>query len=384
MKSVLIVSIGFSPNIGGIETHFDDLTEALARKKWNVFVLTYKPITTKASAIFHEKKGKYIEIYRVPWLGGFFYKLIKKPFLEFFYLVPGLFIVLPFFLIFKGKNIKVIHSHGLIAGFVSVFWGKIFDRRVITTTHSIYNFPKRGPYRKLARWIFNNSDAVLTLSRQSKREIEELGITKNKISVFTYWINLNIFRRVENSKRLLGWHKNFVVLFVGRLIPEKGVRELLKAAIGWNKNILLAVAGVGPLESEVTNLAKKHKQILYLGVLNQKELPMYYSAADLLIVPSVHEEGFGRVIIESLACGTPVIGSSRGAIPEAMDENVGRLIKITPRVIKKTIEYFYNNKYALYKLQANCQSFAKKHYSKRNLVLITKAYSTLISENSYK
>mgnify|MGYP001600838677 FL=1 len=144
MKEVLIVSIGFSPNLGGIETHFDDLVSALAKRNWKVYVLTYKPITTDVKALSFERRGKNISIFRVPWFGKVFYKLVKKPFLEFIYLTPGLFIALPIFLILRGKNIRVIHSHGLIAGTVSVFWGKIFGKKVITTTHSIYNFPQSG------------------------------------------------------------------------------------------------------------------------------------------------------------------------------------------------------------------------------------------------
>jgi glycosyltransferase involved in cell wall biosynthesis len=111
-----------------------------------------------------------------------------------------------------------------------------------------------------------------------------------------------------------------------------------------------------------------------LGKLDQNELPSYYGAADLLIVPSTHEEGFGRVILESLACGTPVIGSRRGAIPEAMDETVGRLIDVTPENIKEAVEYFYKNPKELKKLSKNARKFAERRYSERNVGKIIGAY----------
>jgi len=374
MNNVLIVSIGFSPNIGGIETHFDDLVAAISKKKLKNWVLTYKPITTNVKARFFERKGGYTEIYRIPWVSGIFYKLVKNPILEFIYLVPGLFVGLPIFLFLKGKEISVIHSHGLVAGFASVFWGKIFGKRVITTTHSIYHFPKTGIYREFSFWIFNSSDLVLTLSKQSKKEIEQLGISKEKVKVFTYWIDLNRFKRIENAKEKLNLNGKFIVFCASRLVPEKGVGELLKAASLWNKKIRLLMASDGPLKNEVLNYQKKYKNVIYVGRLTQEQLPLYYSAADLFIIPSTHEEGFGRVILESLACGTPVIGSNRGAIPEAMDNTVGRLIEITPENIINAVEYFYKNSVKLEKLSKNARSFAEKRFSEKNAETIIKAY----------
>lgn len=374
---VLILTSHFSPNVGGVETHLDDLVDVLAKGGNYVFVLTYRPLITKVKWKIYEKK-KNVEIVRIPWIPGFFYKLVKNPILEFLYLLPGLFIGLPLFLTLKGKDIKVIHSHGLIAGFVTVFWGRIFSKRVITTTHSIYHFPKSGLYRKLAKWIFASSDCVLTLSKQSAREIEKLGIEKKRIKVFKYWIDLNKFK-IKSSKlkirKELGWEKRkFVVLFVGRLIKVKGVLELLTTASKWNKDITLVIAGTGPLEENVKTQNSNVKNIIYLGGVDNDKLPDYYNAADLVIVPSTHEEGFGRVILESLACGTPVIGSNRGAIPEAMDNTVGRLIDVTPENIKRTVEYYNNHSSELNKLSVKARIFAEKRYSEGNVDMIISAY----------
>lgn len=374
-KKVLLVSIGFSPNVGGIETHFDDLLSSLVSKGWAVDVLTYKPITTPIKARIFERQGKSIVIYRLPLISGKFYNLVSKPTLEFLYLTPGLFIALPILLIFKGRSIQVIHSHGLVAGFVSVFWGKLFGKRVITTTHSIYNFPKIGWYRYFARLIFKLSDHVLTLSEQSAEEIESLGVDKKQITVFTYWIDLKRFRKINQARIKLNLNYNFITLYVGRLVPEKGIRELISAAGNWLPSIALLIVGTGPLSSEIERAVKKHHNIIFIGRVSQTDLPFYYSAADLLIVPSIHEEGFGRVILESLACETPVIGSNRGAIPEVIDESVGRLISVTPQNIKNTVEYFYKNPSQLKLLSSNSRDFAVKRYSEKNAETIIKTYS---------
>jgi glycosyltransferase involved in cell wall biosynthesis len=262
----------------------------------------------------------------------------------------------------------------LVAGFVSVFWGKVFGKRVITTTHSIYSFPEKGIYKEFAKWIFKSSDAVLTLSKQSKEEMVRLGIDQSKVNVFTYWVDLDKFKTISNAKQKLKWENKFIILFVGRLVKEKGILVLLDAVKMLDKNITLAIAGTGPLEKLVTNYQSLVTNLVYLGKVDNDKLPLYYSAADFVIVPSVHEEGFGRVIIEALSCGKPVIASNRGAIPEAMDESVGKLIEITPENIKKAVEYFYYHPQYLKTLTSNSRPYAENKYSENNADMIIDAY----------
>src|SRR5258706_2980881 len=130
MPSLLIVSIAFFPNIGGVETHLSDLVSALVKRKIKTIVLTYQPVTSSVRTSFVDIKPL-ITIFRLPFVSGLFYKLVHHPIFEFIYLTPLLFLVLPI-LLFFNPSIKTIHSHGLIAGFVSLFWGSIFVNKVIT------------------------------------------------------------------------------------------------------------------------------------------------------------------------------------------------------------------------------------------------------------
>ena len=118
-------------------------------------MLTYKPLTTNVYSKVYERRGL-LTIIRIPWLPGLFYKLIQFPLLEFLYLLPGLFIIAP--LVIIVANPKVIHANGLVAGFAGVFWARIFGKKIIVSTHSIYNFPKKGIYRNFANLIFKNAD----------------------------------------------------------------------------------------------------------------------------------------------------------------------------------------------------------------------------------
>lgn len=367
--TILQLTTHYYPNVGGVETHLSDLVSGLVKKNFNIVVLTYRPLVAKKNWDLYEK-NKNLTIFRIPWIPGLFYKLVDKPFWEFFYLLPGLFLVTPFVILLKKP--QVIHAHGLVVGFVAVFWGKLFNKKVIVSTHSIYHFPRYGMYRNFVRWIFMNADIVSGLSNQAAEEIRSLGVNSLKVKVFTYWLDLNNFRKIPSAKIKIHQNGKFIVLFVGRLVEEKGIRQLLNAAKTWNRNITLLIIGTGPLEDIVENYTSNNIQ--YLGRVEQDNLHLYYNAADLTIVPSIHEEGFGRVILESLACGTPVVAARRGAIPEAMDETVGKLINISVENIKETIEYYFKNRNKLLNLAKMARRFAERRYSEKNIETIINTY----------
>lgn len=369
---ILQLTVHYEPNVGGVETHLHDLVSGLIKRNHNVFILTYRPLVSKAQFNRLEQAPNYT-VFRMPWIRGLFYTF-KGPF-QFLYTFPGLFFATPFAILLFNPD--VVHAHGIVAGFIGVFWAKAFGKRVVVSTHSLYEFPKSGMYRKFVTGIFQRADEVLTLSKQSKEEVQSLGINSDKITVFTYWVDLAKFKVQSEKlkiKEKLGLGKKFVVLFVGRLVPEKGIPELLDAAEKLNPNILIAIAGSGPMEETINNKQKTISNIKFLGKIDQEKLPEYYSAADMVIVPSTHEEGFGRVIIESLACSIPVIGSNRGAIPEAMDKTVGELIPVTPENIVKTIEYYSKHAKELEKKSENARKFAERRYGEKNIETIIDSY----------
>ncbi len=373
---ILQLSVHFAPNVGGVETHLTDLVEGLAKKRHTVFVLTYRPLVKKAPWKFLDKQKKNITIVRLPWIPGFFYKFVTSPIIEFLYLVPGLFFATPVCLVINNPD--VIHAHGLVAGFIGVFWAKIFRKRVVVSTHNLYHFPASGLYHNFAKWIFSNASVTICLSDQSVEEIKKLGVPSEKVKRFIYWVNVDLFRPMdkEKIKRELNLAYPFIILFVGRLIEIKGVRELINAGKDVSNAVKIVIAGDGPMHDEVEKAAQKRDgKIIFIGAIDNKKLPLYYNAADAVIIPSTHDEGFGRVILEALSCGIPVIGSNRGAIPEAMDETVGRLITVTPKNIAQAIMTLEKDKQLLAKLSKNARTFAVKRYSEKNIDIILSTYS---------
>jgi len=378
-KRVLLLSTCFRPNVGGVETHLDDLVEEGAKRQIEFTVITYQPLITKAFGKYVER-GKGYRIIRIPWLRfNLFLILEKYPLLEFLYLTPGIFIISFFYLLTFGRKIETIHAQGISAGAVGLLLSVIFGKKLLISTHSIYHFPKSGLYRSFVAFLFGNSNQVLTLSKQSKKEVVNIGVSKDKVSVFTYWVDQNKFRTYnkQHRKKLrkkLGWERKFICFFVGRLVEVKGIKELLEAAKLVNGNILISMAGTGPLEKLITSYKLQISKLQFLGKVENDKLPMYYNAADVLTIPSTHEEGFGRVILEALSCGLPVIGSRRGAIPEAMDESVGYFIDVTPENIARLINKISKNKKDLDRKAKNARVFAEKRFSSKNAEMIVKYY----------
>ena len=306
-KHVLIISIGFLPNIGGLETHLKDLIDELTKKDWRVTVLTYQPLNTPTLGKWVEK-SKSLIVFRLPILRGIFYKLYKKPFLEFLFLELLVFLTTSIVLLMY-PDIGVVNGQGLIAGFTASFWSKIFRKRYVVSAQSVYNFPQKGIYRQICKWIFKSADKIIAISKQSKKDIETLGVSSQSIQIYTNWENSDLFKPIkkETAKKEVGLTNKFVVSFFGRLIEEKGVKVIIDAIKLSDRRITFAIYGEGPLVDYVKKADKKYPNVTYMGIIPPNLLPLHYSAADIVLMPTLNEEGFGRVAAGALFCGTPVI-----------------------------------------------------------------------------
>lgn len=372
-KSVFIISIGFLPNIGGLETHLKDLIDELIKREWRVIVLTYQPLNTPTLGNWIET-SKNLIIFRLPVFQGIFYKLLKIPLLEFLFLIPLLFIATSLILL-KFTDIKVINAQGLIAGFSATFWSKVFKKRYVISAQSVYNFPKTGLYRQVCQWIFKSADKVIAISEQTKKDIETLGVDSKKIQVYTNWENSEFFKPINKSeaKKKVGFEDKFVASFFGRLVEEKGVKVLLDAVELLDGDVTVAIYGEGPLVDLVKQSTKRYHNLIYMGIVTPTLLPLHYSAADLIIMPSLHEEGFGRVAAGALLCGTPVIASSRGALPEVVNASVGRIINPTSSEIATTLNYHCAHPKGLQKCAGRARKYALNKFSEKNSEVIIRS-----------
>ena len=371
IKNILHITPFFTPNIGGVETHLTDLINELDHLNYKNIVLTYSPLSTPNTKWkAKESHGKHSQIYRFKWFAGnLFHRLEKYPLINLLYITPYLLIRSTIYLSTKHPRIDVIHSHGINGAIIGIFLKKLFKiKKHITSIYSTYdNVPLNSFSTKFMVNILNHCDVILTQSDISVSQLKNMGVNPNKISRYYHWIDLNKFKPIPTK------NKKFSVLFIGRMIPQKGTLLLAKVAKKLPKIDFIFV-GTGPDYPKLTKISQNTPNIKLVGNVAYENLNQYYQKASLLCVPSKYKEGWWRIIAESIACATPVISSNLGATVEAADTSVAIFIKPTLNNFIKEINNLYLNRSIYRKLKNNCRSYALNHYSSKNISYITKNY----------
>ncbi|MCI5648704.1 MAG: glycosyltransferase family 4 protein [Fusicatenibacter sp.] len=192
--------------------------------------------------------------------------------------------------------------------------------------------------------FLKSCDCVISISEYLTNCLLQKAGLSNTATVYN-GIDLELFdrkqcilQRKELRKRFGVKVEDIVVVFAGRLVPEKGVQVLVEAIskIPEEYHVKLLVIGASFFkESGDNNFAKKLKEvsesirerIIFSGYIDYKEMPAYYSMADVGCVPSLWEEPFGLTVVEQMAMELPVIATDSGAIPEIIDESNGYIIQ---------------------------------------------------------
>jgi glycosyltransferase involved in cell wall biosynthesis len=228
-----------------------------------------------------------------------------------------------------------------------------------------------GVHRTLHTWEKVVSQFI-AVSEFEKRKFVEAGFSESKITVKPNFV-------LDAGPPGTGGG-GFV--FVGRLTPDKGVRTLLAAMGLTSPSVSLAIAGDGPLESEVRGAAAINPRIRYLGRIPQREVLELLGRATALIFPSEWYETFGRVAAEAFARGTPVIAARIGAVAEIVDD--GRTgFHFQPgdaRDLARVIDSAHANPQRLASMRSEARrEFELKYTAERNYELIMAAYGRAIA-----
>ncbi|RCJ33570.1 group 1 glycosyl transferase [Nostoc minutum NIES-26] len=181
----------------------------------------------------------------------------------------------------------------------------------------------------IEKTTYNSCDRFIVLSKAFGKILhQEYQIPWSKIHIIPGGVNINWFQPNLSSQaacQQLGWPNNRRILFTSRrLVHRVGVDKLLQAlAIIKPKipDIWLAIAGRGHMQIALEQQAREldlENNVKFLGFLPDEHLPLAYQAAELTIMPSQSFEGFGLAIVESLACGTPVLCTPIGGMPEIL------------------------------------------------------------------
>ena len=341
-KHILLISPFVPPNLGGIETHIEDLTDHLADAGYRVTMLGYQPLSTDIRAPGIEKRDNLI-IYRYRWLGNnlFIFLTQLPPIFNFLYLTPYLLLRSFIFMIFNHQKIDVVHVFGLSPAFIGKVLKFFFKKRTIMAFAALYGFKKESLFGKICYWILKDMDHILVSSQDSKKDVLKLGLPRKKVTIYIHWINLKRFYPGDKkeAKKKVGWKNKFTVLFVGRLIPEKGGRLLLAVARRSKKNICFKFIGDdGPDLAAIKRAAKNQPNVEYVGAIANKALPDYYRAADVFVYPALYKEDLARVLLEALACGTPVINTNPGSGIYKLKSDFSFVVSESAQAIQEKIE----------------------------------------------
>lgn len=180
-----------------------------------------------------------------------------------------------------------------------------------------FNWMERYNYGRATHAIAGNRDGVTVLRAK--------GYQGPVTVIPQFGVDPEVFR--PEAEREAGRTEIFQIGYVGRLVEEKGVDLLLEAVVDLEGNWRLFVLGDGPFKPRLVELSRElglGERVTFLHPIPSPEMPAYYRQLDVLVLPSRTarnwKEQFGRVLIEAMATGTPVVGSACGEIPNVIGE----------------------------------------------------------------
>jgi glycosyltransferase involved in cell wall biosynthesis len=289
------------------------------------------------------------------------------------------------------ENFKpdVIHAQHL---WITPYAASLTGVPYIVTAHGtdLKGFVKDERYHKYALEGAKKASKVITISEQVDTEVTELyGVSEEKKELVMNGYDENLFKvKALNREGVLNdfnlsENPKYVVSFAGKLTHFKGVDVLLKAARIYSKelndDVLTLIAGNGELYEELNLMKRSLKldNVKFLGHVSQDQLVDLYNIADVSTVPS-RTEPFGLVAIEALACGTPVVGTNQGGLPDFLIDEVGTLVPVDDDLaladaIVKELQYQEKEK-----RNDRAADYAVKNFSwKRSIGVVEQLYNQI-------
>ena len=233
----------------------------------------------------------------------------------------------------SGLQYDLMFSHYWLSGRVGAYlqqgWGvpHIILFHTLGTVKNSIGIGRDEPALRLEveRDLARNCDHIIaTTEREKEHLIQCYGASPQRIGVIPCGVNLGLFQPIdkEMARRQLGFADEKLVLFVGRIEPLKGIDRLLEAVSSLQNGRrprLVIIGGDKNSHYEMRSLRELSRKlqigdsVTFLGMIKQEQMPYFYSAADVCVVPSYYES-FGLVALESLACGTPVVATDVGEL----------------------------------------------------------------------
>jgi teichuronic acid biosynthesis glycosyltransferase TuaC len=174
-----------------------------------------------------------------------------------------------------------------------------------------------GP-RAMVRWAVRHCAKVVTVSKALRDQLSSLGAPGERLTVLPNGVDSERFAPIDRDRaRAATGYSGFSLLSVGNLIPLKG-HDIAVEAVAGMPDVSLVIIGDGPEKGALRRLIRRlglERRVRMIGNVPQADLVQHYSAADALVLAS-ESEGMPNVVLESLACGNPVVATAVGGIPE--------------------------------------------------------------------
>jgi glycosyltransferase involved in cell wall biosynthesis len=228
---------------------------------------------------------------------------------------------LPIVLVKRGINKPVVHViHGTLADEYEQ------GKKCPQTPRSRLANAFMKLQAKQEKAIAQKATRIVTISKYSQTKIiKHYNITDEEITIVPNGVDIEKFKPVDSTaaKQQLGLSPEPTVLFMGSLIPRKGLPHLVEAAkkvVKQQENTKFVIIGTGPLRGQIEEsvaAAGLAGNFVFLGNLKENQLATAYNAADVFVLPSI-QEGQGIVLLEAQACGKPVVAFGVGGVNEAV------------------------------------------------------------------
>ena len=228
----------------------------------------------------------------------------------------------------EGDDFDLIDAHYFYPdGVAAAMLGRVLRKPVVITARGsdVMQIARLAFERAMIRFAARNAAGVITVSKALKDELLLLDVPAAHMRVLRNGVDLTMFRPKDRAKtrQALGF-EGPTLLSVGRLIELKG-HGLIIEALTRLPGYRLAIAGEGPERAALEALARRAgvaDRIHFLGLIGHDRLPSVFSAADALVLAS-RREGWPNVLLEAMACGTPVVVTNIPGISEVVTDRVG-------------------------------------------------------------
>jgi D-inositol-3-phosphate glycosyltransferase len=314
----------------------------------------------------------------------------------------------------KGIHYDLIHSHYWMSGIAAETLKAEWQVPVLQMFHTLGLMKNRiaqspaemeGAYRiNGERQVVRMADKIVAATPAEVSQLIELyGVKKDCIITIPPGVDTARFYPIpqDEAKEAINIGcKNRLLLFVGRIEPLKGLPNLIRAlqlirqnSTSENECYCLVVIGGDPdadsstMSEEMVRVKALCKElgvedlVVFLGKKSQETLPYYYSAADVLIMPSYYES-FGMVALEAMACGTPVIASQVGGLPFLVQDGITGYVVPggSPEALVNSLLNLMNNPDLRTKMGQQAASYALNYSWKLIAKRIARTYTAMLKE----